>query len=214
MPRKTFGERHRESAPPADASWPPVGQDVLNALMALHQPVRRRIYELLATDGPQPVGRIAARLAIAPGSVSHHMKQLHKSGFIEPVDDVMGDTRHSWWRAIDRRFAWDPDAYPDGSMAAQIALSAEQANLAHQDAAVRDWMRRRYALPAPWRSTWNLQETLVNATPEQCAVLEQRLRQLLSAWHEECTADHVVHPDADRQPVRVLVRIFPTTPGA
>ena len=89
--RRTADQRHLDSAPRSH-------DDLLDVLMAFHHPTRRWLAELLEIEGPASVGRLAARTGLAVGSVSHHLKALHRHGFIEPAPDLARDTRESWWR--------------------------------------------------------------------------------------------------------------------
>jgi DNA-binding transcriptional ArsR family regulator len=59
--------------------------DVMHAFDILGDPVRRRILELLADDGEQPAGRIAATIGaefgISQPAVSQHLRVLRDNGF-------------------------------------------------------------------------------------------------------------------------------------
>jgi DNA-binding transcriptional ArsR family regulator len=52
-----------------------------NALEALADPTRRRVFERLR-GGPQAVGRIAARLPVSRPAVSQHLKVLKEAGLV------------------------------------------------------------------------------------------------------------------------------------
>lgn len=213
MPRRPAADRHRDSAPnDRRAEWPPEGDDLVEALIAAQHPVRRRLYEALLTSGPASVGALAERIGLQPGSVSHHLKPLHRAGFVEPAPELARDTRESWWRAIRRQLSWSTDAWPAGTLARQVADQAERANLAHQTDTVARWMRGRESLPAAWRGIGLSTDHLVAATREQHQALEDRVMATIRAWEDECRADAVARPDADRRTVRVLARIFPDVP--
>ena len=77
MTRHTAEQRHRDSAPPR-APGHESGDDLVDVLMAFHHPTRRWLAELLWVEGPATVGRLAARTGLAVGSVSHHLKPLHR----------------------------------------------------------------------------------------------------------------------------------------
>lgn len=209
MPRRYAADRHRESAPKEDI-WPPVGADLVDALIALHHPTRRRLVEVLLIDGPASVGRLAARTGLAPGSVSHHLKPLHRAGFIEPAPELARDTRESWWQARVRRLSWDPDDYPEATAGRAVADLAERANFEYLQRSVVRWMASRSALPEPWRRLGCSTDLLVAATPEQYADLESRLNALLVEWEAECRQDAGLRPQAPRFPVRAVVRLFPS----
>ena len=52
-----------------------------NALAALADPTRRRIFEELRT-GPKPVGMIAAKLPVSRPAVSQHLKVLREARLV------------------------------------------------------------------------------------------------------------------------------------
>jgi DNA-binding transcriptional ArsR family regulator len=213
MPRKTAAERHLDTAPATDA-WPPTGDDLVEALIAVHHPARRRLYEVLTMEGPASVGGLARRTKLPPGSVSHHLKALHRTGFVQPAPELAHDTRESWWRAHRRRLSWSTDEYAEGTSARNIADLAERANFEHHNRATVAWMRTRTSLPEPWCHLGNTYDNLVSATPEQFAALEARLDELVTDWDRACRADALKRPDAERRPVRFLARIFPSDPAS
>jgi DNA-binding transcriptional ArsR family regulator len=213
MPRRIAAERHTDSAPPDGLPELPEGAALVDALLAMHHPVRRRIFEILTNDGPATVGQLASRLGIAVGSVSHHLKPMHKVGFIQPAPELARDTRESWWRGKNRRLSWSNEDYADGSFARQVADAAERANLEYLNAATVQWMRTRDELPPEWREGL-AHDNFVPATTEQMKDLKDRVDALTREWTSEVRADAEAHPDAERRPVRFIARIFPSEPGA
>lgn len=211
MTRRTAQDRHADSAP-ADSAWPPEGTALIDALVAIHHPTRRRLYEVLRAQGPCSVGRLVELTGLAPGSVSHHLKPLHRSGFVEPAPELARDTRESWWRAHQRRISWDSDDYEEGSAAREVGRIAERTNYEHQERAARLWFRRRHELPAPWRGCAFSSDAFVTATAAQVDDLQVRLEATIREWSDACVADREAHPDQDRHPVRVVARGFPSDP--
>ena len=63
---------------------------IADALVALADPTRRRIFELVA-EGPSPVGELAGRLPISRPAVSQHLKVLRLAGLVQ--EERIG-TRH------------------------------------------------------------------------------------------------------------------------
>ena len=57
-----------------------------NALEALADPTRRRVFEKLRT-GPMPVGRLAAGLPVSRPAVSQHLKVLKEAGLVAEDKD-------------------------------------------------------------------------------------------------------------------------------
>ena len=70
---------------------------VLNALAALSQEHRLAIFRLLVEHAPEGLsaGVIAERLALAPPTLSFHLKELSQAGLIAPRQDG----RFIWYRA-------------------------------------------------------------------------------------------------------------------
>src|SRR5215212_3738090 len=61
-----------------------------NALAALADPTRRRVFERLK-DGPRPVGAIAQGLPVSRPAVSQHLKVLKAAGLV--ADRAQGTSR-------------------------------------------------------------------------------------------------------------------------
>ena len=205
MTRRTADQRHLDSAPRS-------GDDLLDVLMAFHHPTRRWLAELLEIEGPASVGRLAARTGLAVGSVSHHLKALHRNGFIEPAPDLAHDTRESWWRSVRRPLNWSADEFEAGSAARRVAEAAEAENFRHQVRAVAHWLGHMHEVSVEWRRAASSTDTVVPATRGQLEELTERLRQVTEEWSSECLADMARRPDARRLPVRGVLRAFPSAP--
>jgi ArsR family transcriptional regulator len=59
-------------------------EQVIEALAALAHEHRLRVYRLLVERGPEglPAGMVAARLGLAPSSLTFHLQALHRAGLI------------------------------------------------------------------------------------------------------------------------------------
>jgi DNA-binding transcriptional ArsR family regulator len=182
--------------------------DLVDSLVALHHPVRRRLLESLGA-GPATVGELAERLGLAAGSVSHHLKPLHATGFVEPVPELAPDRRHSCWRAVPKSVSYDSTALPEGSAAREVLEVAERANDDWHVAAIREWRAGRGSFPRRWQNAATSWDTLVSATPDQLEDLAGRMQALLTQWARECRDDHDARPDAERRPVYVIARANP-----
>jgi DNA-binding transcriptional ArsR family regulator len=204
MPRKTADERHRIDATTTT--------EMMDVLVALHHPTRRWLVELLWVEGPATVGRLAARTGLAVGSVSHHLKPLHRQGFIEPAPDLARDTRESWWRVTPRSFRWSVDDFEPDSLGRRVADQAEVENFRYQARATQQWLKEMPDAPAEWRRAAGATDSLVRATAAQTADLHRRLDVVLSEWTSEVQADEHEHPDAERRAVRTVIRCFPSNP--
>jgi len=97
----------------------------VNALTALADPTRRRIFEELR-DGPKPVGVIAAGLPVSRPAVSQHLKVLREAGL---VDDRAEGTRRVYYidpKGLGTLRAW-LDQFWDRSLTA-FAAEVERDN--------------------------------------------------------------------------------------
>lgn len=215
MPRQPADRRHLDSAPasPVDAVLEPLPIEqvaMVDALAAFHHPARRMLFELLSVSGPMNVGDLSRRSGLAPGSVSHHIKPLHRTGFVVPAPELARDTRESWWRAVPRTLTWSTDDYAAGTAARQIVDLAERANLEAQITAVTRWMaERRDGDDADSLSA----DSLVLATTEELRDISHRLAALIDEWSASCRSSRAAEPEAPRVPVRVIARAFPSDPG-
>jgi DNA-binding transcriptional ArsR family regulator len=205
MPRRSAAERHLDSVPDN-------APGLADLLVAYHHPIRRWLCELLALEGPANVGQLAAHTELAVGSVSHHLKVLHRQGLVEPAPELARDTRESWWRLRDTRLSWSVDDFEEGSLGRRVAETAELENFRHQVRAVRSWLQHQPRAPRAWRLAAESVDTLTYATLEQLDELGDLLTRTITSWHSACVADQEAHPDAVRRPVRAVARAFPSEP--
>ncbi len=60
----------------------PTGATTADVFDAISEPRRRRILELLAEEGAQPVGELVLRLELAQPAVSKHLGVLRQAGIV------------------------------------------------------------------------------------------------------------------------------------
>ena len=213
MARRTAAERHLDSAPAAELRTATPSDELAELLVAFHHPIRRWLTELLGVEGPANVGQLAARTGLAVGSVSHHLKVLHRQDLIEPAPDLARDTRESWWRLKPRSMTWSVEDFDEGTLGRRVAQTAEVENFRFQVRAMQDWLRR-----APGRDgragAWPPTPPTPTCPPprSRCGTSRARLSELVREWSADCTADAEEHPDAARRPVRAIARVFPSEP--
>jgi hypothetical protein len=144
--------------------------------------------------------------------VSHHLKPLHRQGFIEPAPELARDTRESWWRTTPRNYSWAVDDFEPGSVGRQVATQAEIENFRHHVRAIQQWFKEMADAPEEWRRASGSSDSLIKATAAQMADLHVRLDEVVAEWTRECQEDERDHPDADRLAVRTILRMFPSRP--
>ena len=74
-----------------------------NRLKALSHPTRLRILTVMSDTKPVTVGQIAEQLGESAGTVSYHLKQLEKAGFVTQTPSPDGDNRRSCWLAAQKQ---------------------------------------------------------------------------------------------------------------
>ncbi len=207
MPRRRAVDRFTDLRLPAD--WPPDGVALADAIKALNHPSRRALLDQLVVDGPSPVGRLARSTGLAPGSVSHHVRVLVATGFVEPAPELAGDTRESWWRALPRVLRWRSDGYLPGTAGEELAQLATDLNLSYLIDAIAHWR----ATPQPLRWDGTVVDTVIPATETQLADLGSRLASVLDDWVQECRASVESEPGIERRAVRAIGLAFPEASG-
>jgi DNA-binding transcriptional ArsR family regulator len=211
MARRSAADRHLESAPRPTSGRSP-SDELAELLVAFHHPIRRWLTELLGVNGPANVGQLAAATGLAVGSVSHHLKVLHRQDLVEPAPELARDTRESWWRLRPRSMSWSVDDFDEGSLGRRVAETAEMENLRFQVRAMQEWLRRSGDETPEWRAAAYSTDTYVPATEEQVRDFARRLGDLVRDWSQECMAAAEMDPDARRRPVRAIARVFPSAP--
>lgn len=69
------------------------------AWLALAHPLRLRIIYALQMRQAARATDLAQALDVAPNSVSFHLRQLARFGYVEPDDTPRSDGRERWWRS-------------------------------------------------------------------------------------------------------------------
>lgn len=179
----------------------------IQAITAVHHPVRRRIVDHLGLHGTSQVTTLAKALGQQVGSISHHLRMLERAGIVERADDPTGDRRTSWWQSVRRSFRWSAEDFSDSPTEALLAREAERANIAIQLGRLQAWHRRTSTLPDWTRAAFST-DTLSWATAEELAELSEALRATMDAWRTGIdTTD-----GEERLPVFVFAHGFPTVP--
>lgn len=179
----------------------------IEAITAVHHPVRRRIVDFLGLYGSSQVTTLSRALEQQVGSISHHLRMLERAGIIERADDPTGDRRTSWWQPSRKTFHWSVDDFADSPAEAMLARSAERANINTQIGRLSAW--HRSGTPSPqWKRAAFSTDTLTWASSEELAALSQTLNAVIDSWRRAIDTDD----GAERRPVFVFAHGFPTAP--
>jgi DNA-binding transcriptional ArsR family regulator len=156
-----------------------------SVLAAIHHPLRRRLLDLIHLDGPATASRLAEATGELVGNISHHLKVLSAAGVIVEAPELAKDRRERWWKVGERsEYSWsiaDAKGDPAGEL---VAATAEDANLAHHVAKVRQWFDMRYEFDEPWVRAAYATERWLTLTPEQLVELSERIENLVREYHD------------------------------
>lgn len=136
-----------------------------NRLKALSHPTRLRILTVMSDTEPVTVGQIAEQLGESAGTVSYHLKQLEKAGFVTQTPSPDGDNRRSCWLAAQSRLEINADTAIDSAM----ATTMDQVNSTLRKEA---WQRYRSAsdnLPKQWTDPTVTSSSVLRLTSEEYA---------------------------------------------
>lgn len=178
------------------------------ALSALANRHRSRILDVLAVDGASTASAIAARIDLAVGSVSHHLKVLSEVDLVEEAPELAKDRRERWWRLVSKSTRWARSDFASDTAAVNAALAAESLSLQKQLERARDWMARS-SLEDPWDLAAFATQTWMKLTPDELKELSTELIYVLRSWRRRTDG---AEDGAERHPVMVFIRGFPSEP--
>src|ERR1700754_4004635 len=151
-------------------------------LAAMSHPLRRRLLDVLAVYGPQPVGTLAERTGQAPANISHHMKVLRESGLVEEAPDLARDRRERCWRPVSAGLRRASSDFGDDPGAEAVLRAAESLNLDRQVALVREWYSAGDDEQAIWGNAAFAADRWLHLTPAELAELNRDLVAVFDRW--------------------------------
>lgn len=176
----------------------------LSQIIAIHEPVRRRLVDHLAAHGPSRVTSLARALGEQVGSISHHLRTLERAGFVERATELATDGRTSWWRLVDTTWSWSLEDF-DHPAEQHQARAAQRLATRHHGELLNAWGAGREKWPEEWRRSGFSTDVTTRATPAELAELLDRLDSTLQEWLESIPRDD----GQERQPVLFFGYGFP-----
>ena len=177
-------------------------------LAAMSHPLRRRLLDALAVDGPSTITMLAERTGQASGNVSHHVKVLHEASLVEEAPELARDRREHWWRLRSTGIRWSSTSFDEDQATAAVADAAASLNLEHQVGKVRAWQAQHETADRAWLDAAFSTDFWLQLTPDELEQLSQQILDLLNAWYRrEIPAD-----SAERESVFVFARGMPAAP--
>ena len=177
-------------------------------LSAMAHPLRRRLLDLLSSDGPATASTLARRTGQAVGNISHHLRVLAVADVIAEAPELARDERERWWRRHEAPIRWSALDVPEGSAAAAVGVAAEAINLQRQLGLLHRWLEDRESDTEPWRRAAFSTDAWLALTPGELEELQSELTEVMRRWDRREAPDD----GARRTPVFLFARGFPGEP--
>lgn len=181
------------------------------ALKALAHPLRVRIFDILASQGPQTASSLAALLGETSGSTSYHLRALAAHDLIRESEG-RGTARERWWELPKGRIDLpgpDETMSPANRASAQI-VSAEFFRLRHET--LMAYLNRPQAdEPEEWRDAGLTSTTHLDMTAAQMRELRGEIEALIESAIERFRGQS--GPDVRRVSMRAEIFDLPRVPN-
>lgn len=144
------------------------------AIRALAHPVRLDLLEVLGGIGPATAARCAAAIGHSHASVSYHLRQLAKYGFVE-AGEPTGDQRERPWQVTSRSQSYAGVADPAGDELSRVRIEREATK-------ILEFVDRRAGEAPAWREASYLSMATVPMTAQELRELHRRLQAVLAPY--------------------------------
>lgn len=149
------------------------------ALRALSHPLRVRIFDILAQEGPQTASTVAEILGESSGATSYHLRALARHDLIREVAGEHGG-RERWWERPAGGIVYDSRAVqgsPAGEAALQVAV-AEVHRRRHEEL-MEFFSGRIDKEPAEWVDASSSMTSGISMTAEQTIELIKKIEAVI-----------------------------------
>ncbi|MDQ0641876.1 ArsR/SmtB family transcription factor [Microbacterium murale] len=149
------------------------------ALRALSHPLRVRIFDILAQEGPQTASTLAEILGESSGATSYHLRALARHDLIREVAGEHGG-RERWWERPAGGIVYDSRAVqgsPSGEAALQVAVA--EAMRRRHDELMEFFSARIDKEPAEWADASSSMTSGISMTAEQTIDLIKRIEAVI-----------------------------------
>ncbi|WP_066039305.1 ArsR/SmtB family transcription factor [Herbiconiux solani] len=176
----------------------------LTSLKGLAHPLRVRILDTLSVYGAFTASGLGERLGESSGSMSYHLRQLEKHGFVRE-DTSRGSTRERWWERVPQGIDV-ADSYPPQSAeraASDLVLREWQVT---RDALFADYLAHgRDRLDPRWLEASAVDTSNIRLTSEQLAALVAELQAVTDRYVQSYRGQR----QPGSRPVQIQLNAFP-----
>ncbi|UXY24913.1 helix-turn-helix domain-containing protein (plasmid) [Streptomyces cynarae] len=166
--------------------------------MAIAHPLRLRILEAVALQGPLTATEVAQLVDESPANCSWHLRQLNKYGFIAEVEGRRGRQRP--WRMVVDAHRWGTGE--ESSELARAGDAAAQVLIELEYRALREWLATRRRGTPEWRDAGFFNQAVGWCTPDELNELRAAVTELFAPYLLRIE-DPAARPEGSR-PVRLM----------
>lgn len=177
----------------------------VGALRALSHPLRVRIFDILANEGPQTASTLAEILGESSGATSYHLRSLASHDLIREVTGARTG-RERWWERPAGGIVYDSRAVqgsPAGEAALQVAVA--EVHRRRHDELMEFFTSRIDREPEEWADASTSMTSGISMTAVQAAALTRKIEALI----EEAAAQYRDQKGEGVRRVSVRTDIFP-----
>jgi predicted ArsR family transcriptional regulator len=147
-------------------------------LRALSHPLRVRIMELLAQEGPLTATEAGAELGTTASNCSFHLRLLARHGFVEEAEGGVGRQRP--WQLVEQETRiLSKDLDQEGLSALRAMDELRSARRQQQQS---DWWRAKDEYPAEWRDAASEAFAVLHLTAAELAELNRGLHEVIGRY--------------------------------
>jgi DNA-binding transcriptional ArsR family regulator len=159
-------------------------------LKALAHPLRMRLYELLAIQGPANASALADHVGEPVALVSYHLHQLGRYGYADPAPELARDRRERWWRAAAIGVTYSSADFMDDPGGRAAMMAAWRVNLGRRVERAQAFHEAPDAWGKDWVDAGLSSDRTIRVTPEELRELSAEVGALLQRWQDREPPDH------------------------
>lgn len=180
----------------------------LETLRVIAHPLRVRLYELLATEGPSTATQLSRQLSIPSNTLSYHLRQLSSHDLVHEADDLSRDGRERWWRASPGGLHWSAEDFPDSPGSRAVLRAAEHVIATRRVARLREWLDSGSAEWGPaWSAAARSSDSMLTLSQDELEQFGAEMETVVARWVDRSRAAKA-NPADDTAPVRARIFTF------
>jgi predicted ArsR family transcriptional regulator len=149
-------------------------------LRALSHPLRVRLMELLAQEGPLTATEAAAELGTTPANCSFHLRLLARHGFVEEAEGGVGRQRP--WQLVEQETRIVSQELDSEGLSALRALDELRwVRRQHQQS---EWWRTKDEYPKPWRGAASESFAILHLTVDELVEMRVAVQAVVNQYAE------------------------------